>query len=247
MLYPCVSLYERPAAAASAGFASVESWWPFTESEPTSEQVDRFVDSFLRAEVEVASLNFLAGRRSRGEKGLASRADGVQRFLVNVPLAVNVATRIGARAMNVLYGNTDPAETAEQQLDRAAESIRFAAEAAGERGIRVMVEPVCAAESPDYALRTIADVRRVIDAVKERGGPSVGVCYDIYHLAQEDPGVFARIAEDCDLIAHVQLADLPGRGAPGTGTLPIPDILTALAAAGYGGFVGLEYRAGARG
>jgi hydroxypyruvate isomerase len=44
-----------------------------------------------------------------------------------------------------------------------------------------------------------------------------------------------------DAIAHVQVADPPGRGAPGTGTLDFEPLFAQLAVDGYDGWVGLEY------
>jgi hydroxypyruvate isomerase len=44
------------------------------------------------------------------------------------------------------------------------------------------------------------------------------------------------------LIAHVQIADVPGRHQPGTGRQPIPAFLSDLDELGYSGSVGLEYR-----
>jgi hydroxypyruvate isomerase len=44
-----------------------------------------------------------------------------------------------------------------------------------------------------------------------------------------------------DMIAHVQVADPPGRGAPGTGTLDFERAFASLARDGYAGWVGLEY------
>ncbi|HEY3479258.1 MAG TPA: TIM barrel protein, partial [Streptomyces sp.] len=50
-----------------------------------------------------------------------------------------------------------------------------------------------------------------------------------------------------DLTGHVQIADNPGRGAPGTGSLPLADLLTRLQKAGYAGWTGLEYKPSAAG
>ena len=52
----------------------------------------------------------------------------------------------------------------------------------------------------------------------------------------------AVIDRHIDCVGHVQVADFPGRGAPGTGALPLPDLLSRLAAAGYDGYVGLEHK-----
>lgn len=242
MLYADLPLLDRPAAAARAGFACVESWWPFDDPAPPSTVITRFVDSFRRAGVETVSLNFFTGDRERKERGLPAVAGGVSRFAANVPIALDVAERIGARVMNVLYGNVDPDETAGMQLRRAARAIADAAKAAEDRNIHVMIEPISAYEAPDYALRTVADVRRVIEAVAETGGPSVGVCFDIYHLAQSESDLCRVATENVSVISHVQVADLPGRGAPGTGRLAIDRVLRHLGAAGYRGCVGLEYR-----
>jgi len=40
----------------------------------------------------------------------------------------------------------------------------------------------------------------------------------------------------------VQIADAPGRNEPGTGKLPIDAWLDRIAATGYDGWVGLEYK-----
>ena len=45
-----------------------------------------------------------------------------------------------------------------------------------------------------------------------------------------------------DLVAHVHLADSPGRGEPGSGSLDWRARLAWLEQNGYDGFVGLEYR-----
>ncbi|MGH3314397.1 MAG: TIM barrel protein, partial [Streptomyces sp.] len=43
---------------------------------------------------------------------------------------------------------------------------------------------------------------------------------------------------------HVQIADCPGRGAPGTGDLDFAELLDRLSDAGYEGWIGLEYKPG---
>jgi hydroxypyruvate isomerase len=58
------------------------------------------------------------------------------------------------------------------------------------------------------------------------------------------PAVIDRYA---DRTGHVQIADNPGRGAPGTGGLPLADLLTRLQKAGYAGWTGLEYKPSAAG
>ena len=69
---------------------------------------------------------------------------------------------------------------------------------------------------------------------------------DLYHLAMNGEDLPAVIDRYADRTGHVQIADSPGRGAPGTGSLPLEELLDRLRKAGYDGRVGLEYKPGDR-
>ncbi|MGH3804817.1 MAG: TIM barrel protein, partial [Pseudonocardiaceae bacterium] len=100
----------------------------------------------------------------------------------------------------------------------------------------VVIEPLSAV--PDFPLRTAADVSAVIDRV---GEPNIGMLADLYHLSVNGDDVQNVIRRHADSIAHVQLADAPGRVEPGRGSLPIGEYLHELVAVGYDGKFGLEY------
>jgi hydroxypyruvate isomerase len=80
------------------------------------------------------------------------------------------------------------------------------------------------------------------DLVNAAESPSVRLQLDQYHVGMmgEDPRAVLR--RHFPLIAHVQIADVPGRHQPGTGKQPIPSFLSDLDSLGYTGAVGLEYR-----
>ena len=83
----------------------------------------------------------------------------------------------------------------------------------------------------------------VIDRVAAQTGvTNLGLLCDLYHLATNGDDLDRAIATHGDRIAHVQVADVPGRHEPGTGTLDVRRHLGQLAAAGYAGWVGLEYQ-----
>jgi hydroxypyruvate isomerase len=93
-----------------------------------------------------------------------------------------------------------------------------------------------------YPLRTAADSAEVVQAVRDAGPTNIGFLCDLFHLANNGDDVAKAIATYADITAHVQIADCPGRGEPGTGSLDIDGLLVDLADRGYAGWVGLEYK-----
>lgn len=230
-------LLERPAAAAAAGFTGVEFWWPFAEAVPSDGDVDAFVTAVQDAGVQLVGLNFFAGDMPNGDRGLVSWPERSGEFRDNVDVTVGIGERLGCTAFNALYGNRVDGAAPEQQDELAAENLALAARAASRISGTVLVEPVSGAER--YPLLTAADALAAIDRA---GEPNVALLADLYHLAVNGDDVDAVIAQHADRIAHVQIADAPGRNEPGTGDLPLDRQLKALEAAGYGGWVGLEYK-----
>jgi hydroxypyruvate isomerase len=82
----------------------------------------------------------------------------------------------------------------------------------------------------------------VVDRARAAGAGNVGILFDIYHLATNGDDIDRAIAAYAAKIAHVQIADAPGRGEPGTGQLGLGGYLARLEQAGYTGWVGLEYK-----
>jgi hydroxypyruvate isomerase len=118
-------------------------------------------------------------------------------------------------------------------------NLAAAAKAADAIGATVLVEPVSGPKP--YPLRTAADVISVIDGVHSQGATNVGMLADLFHLANNGDDVAAAISTYADRVAHVQIADLPGRGEPGSGDLDLNTYLDQLESAGYDGWVALEY------
>ena len=232
---------ERPAAARAAGFEAVEWWWPFAVAVPPDREVDAFVAANKDAGVALVGLNFFAGDMPGGDRGLVSWPARAAEFRDNVELTVEVGRRLGCRAFNALYGNRVDGASAEEQDDLATEQLALAAAAAGRVGGVVLVEAVSGA--PRYPLKTAADAVGAIDRVeRETGAANLRFLCDLYHLAVNGDDLDKTIERYSDRIGHVQIADVPGRNEPGTGSLDLDRLLGELAAAGYDGWVGLEYK-----
>jgi hydroxypyruvate isomerase len=241
ILFTELPLFERPAAAKEAGFDAVEFWWPFAEAVPSDNEVDRFIRSVTDAGVQLVGLNFFAGDMPGGDRGLVSWPARSGEFRDNVEVTIGIGERLGCRAFNALYGNRVEDADPGAQDDLATENLAIAGRAAAQIGGTVLVEPVSGASR--YPLRTAADAVGVIDRVAAQTGvANLGFLCDLYHLAVNGDDLDQVIATYGQRVAHVQIADAPGRNEPGTGTLDLNRYLALLAAAGYDGWVGLEYK-----
>jgi hydroxypyruvate isomerase len=240
ILFTELPLPERPAAAKEAGFDGVEFWWPFSAAMPSDAEIDGFVRSISDAGVQLVGLNFFAGDMPGGDRGLVSWPARSNEFRDNVDVAIGIGERLGCRAFNALYGNrVEDADPAAQD-DLAVENLAIAGRAAARIGGTVLVEAVSGA--PSYPVRTAAEAVGVIDRVaRDTGVGNLGFLCDLYHLAVNGDDLDQVIDNYADRVAHVQIADAPGRHEPGTGTLDLDRYLGRLAAAGYAGWVGLEY------
>jgi hydroxypyruvate isomerase len=242
ILYTELPLLERPAAAKAAGFDAVEFWWPHSVAVPEDKEADAFVRAVRDAGVQLTGLNFFAGDMPGGDRGLVSWPARSAEFRDNIDVTVAIGEQLDCRAFNALYGNrVEGADPAEQDA-LAAENLALAAGAAARIGATVLVEPVSGA--PAYPLLTAADTLGVIDRVeRESGAANLRFLADLYHLSVNGDDVAGVIAAHAGRVGHVQIADAPGRGAPGTGGLDLDGLLTALETSGYDGWVGLEYKA----
>lgn len=239
ILFTELPLAERPAAARAAGFDAVEMWWPFAVPEPGDREVDALLRHIADAGVRLVGLNFDAGDMAAGDRGLASRPSTSARFRANIDVAVGIAEATGCRVLNALYGNRDPGVDPREQDELAAHNVRLAAEAARRCGATVVVEPLNSHDNPGYPLTSSATALAFADRV---GAGNVALLADFYHLAVMGEDPLAVIDAHAGRFGHVQVADVPGRGQPGTGTIPYAEVLAALRRSGYDGHVGLEYR-----
>jgi len=241
ILFTELPLLERPRAARAAGFDAVEFWWPFDSPTPEDADVDTFTGAIREAGVRLSGLNFAAGDMPGGDRGILSNPAMTAAFRDNVDIAVGIAERLGTRAFNALYGNRGETVSPAVQDEVASANLAFAGAAAQRIGAIVLIEPVSGA--PRYPIKTAADAVGVIDRVRdEHGTTNLRLLADLYHLAVNGDDVRAAIGAYRDRIGHVQIADAPGRGEPGTGELPLGSYLDDLLAAGYRGYIGLEYK-----
>lgn len=249
ILFTELPLLERPAAAAAAGFTAVELWWPWVDA-PTPEQseLDALRAAITDAGVQLVGLNFYAGQLPGPDRGaLSIPGEESEKFRANLSVAADFAKSLGCKALNALYGNRVEGVAPAVQDELALENLVLAAREADRVGAVLLIEALNKPESPRCPIVSADAAIAVVDKVNSATGlGNAKFLMDLYHLSMngEDlPDVIDRYVAQT---AHVQIADNPGRGAPGTGSLPLEELLDQLQKAGYEGFVGLEYKAGDR-
>jgi hydroxypyruvate isomerase len=241
MLFTELPLLERPSAARAAGFDTIELWWPWPQQPvPSDREVDALVRSVEDAGVRLAGLNFFAGDLAGPDCGVLSIPSRVKEFRDNIDVAVGIGERLGTGAFNALFGNRVDDASPEEQDALGRESLVAAAQAADRIGATVLVEAVSGPKP--YPLRTAADAVAVVRDVRAAGAANVGFLLDLFHLANNGDDLERAVTAYGDTVAHVQIADWPGRGEPGTGELNLDRYLGRLADQGYTGWVGLEYK-----
>jgi hydroxypyruvate isomerase len=234
-------LLRRPAAAKAAGFNAVEFWWPWPDRPvPADADLDAFVAAIGDAGVHLVGLNFFAGDLAGPDCGVLSIPSRSQQFRDNIDVTVGIGAQLGVVAFNALYGNRVDEASAAEQDELARDNLGRAADAASRIGATVLVEAVSGPKP--YPLRTADDAVAVVYAVRDAGHANVGFLLDLFHLANNGDDLDAAIAKHADVTGHVQIADHPGRGEPGSGELELDRLLSGLVARGYNGWVGLEYQ-----
>ncbi|MFD9240221.1 TIM barrel protein [[Kitasatospora] papulosa] len=249
ILFTELPLLERPAAAAAAGFTAVELWWPWIETPtPAQTELDALKKALDDAGTQLVGLNFYAGRLPGPDRGaLSLPGEESDRFRANIDVAADFAASVGCKALNALYGNRVEGVDPAVQDELALENLVLAARAAHRIGATLLIETLNGTESPLYPLVSAPAGVEIVDRVNEATGlGNATFLLDLYHLSMNGEDLSQVIKTYAARTGHVQIADNPGRGAPGTGSLPLERLLDELTEAGYDGRVGLEYKPGDR-
>ena len=233
ILFTDVPFLDRFEAARQSGFGAVEFWWP------PADALDGVEDAVRSAALEVVLVNFDAGDMPAGDRGLLSDPERQSAFKANVPVALDLAQRIGCTKLNALVGLQHPGIALEQQMELARTNVAWAADEAAKTGATVVIEAVNTFENGPYLLSSTVQAAEFIKSV---GRPNVKIQYDAYHMQRMEGNLAATVSAHIADIAHIQIADSPGRGEPGTGEINFPYLFGVIDGLGYEGYIGLEYR-----
>lgn len=220
---------DRFAAAAQAGFTAVEAQFPYDT--PAAD---------ARAEIETHNLTMLGINTEHGgdgEFGLAAVPGRERDFEAQFARSLAYITAIGGRAIHCLAGKVPPEARAAAEHTFIANLSR-AADLAAAKDITLLIEPINPRDRPGYFLNR---AEHAADIIARIGKPNVKIQFDFYHAQIVGGDLIRRFEKVAPLVGHVQIAAVPSRHEPDEGEVNYPEILRALDALGYTGFVAAEY------
>lgn len=160
------------------------------------------------------------------------------RALAHLRRSLEVAGALDVRLLVVHVGYALPGRSRGEQWAAAVEGLRAAGDLAAAVGVTLALEPLNSrVDHPAYFLDRLPDAVRMLGEVDH---PAVRLLLDIYHMQVMHDDLLERLPAALTLTAHVHVADVPGRGEPGSGEIPWPQVLRGLRGGGYGGGIGLE-------
>ncbi|BAM88758.1 hydroxypyruvate isomerase [Bradyrhizobium oligotrophicum S58] len=233
MLFNELPFMERFAAAKAAGFSGVEYLFPydFDKAELREQLARHGLTQVLH--------NLPAGNWAAGERGIAILPDRVDEFRDGVRRAIEYARALDCRQLNCLVGIA-PDDADPRELNQVlARNLRFAATALKAQGIKLLIEPINTLDIPGFFLNRTAQALQLIAEVES---DNLFVQYDIYHMQIMEGDLARTMQKHLARIAHIQLADNPGRHEPGTGEINYAFLFRHLDAIGYSGWIGCEYK-----
>jgi hydroxypyruvate isomerase len=233
MLYTELDFVARFAAAARSGFTGVEYLHPYAHSK------EQLAEALQKNHLKQVLHNLPSGNWDAGDRGIACNPDRVGEFKEGVDQAIEYARALGCSQLNCLVGIKPPDLPAAKAHETVVENLKYAAPRLEAQGIRLLLEPVNTYDIPGFFVNKTAQALAIMDDACER---NVYLQYDIYHMQMMEGNLANTIAKHLGRIAHIQLADLPGRHEPGTGEIRYDFLFRHLDRIGYAGWIGCEYK-----
>jgi hydroxypyruvate isomerase len=233
MLFGEHDFLDRFDAAARAGFKGVEYVGPY-DHEP-----DAVAARLAKNGLAQVLFNLPPGDWGKGERGIAVLPDRIDEFRRGVDTAITYAKALGCGQVNCLAGIAPEGADRPVLENVFVENLKFAAEKLEKAGVKLLVEPINTRDIPGFFLNNSSQALAIMDRV---GSGNIFLQYDIYHMQIMEGDLARTIEANLGRIAHIQLADNPGRHEPGTGEINYPFLYEHLDRIGYTGWVGAEYK-----
>ncbi len=234
MLFTELDLIDRFKAAKKSGFDAVEIQFPYSLP---AEQIKQVLD---QNQLKLVLFNVDAGNLLQGGEGLAAVPEKQQQFEQALQQSKTYAEILKPEAINILPGRciSNSARRAEY-LETFINNLSLAADTFSTLGIKTVFEAINTDDMPGFIVHTGPQMLDILEQLKH---PMLYLQYDIYHMHKMNEDISAFINKYTDKIAHIQFADSPGRGQPGTGAIDFESLFNTIQNSQYSGWLGAEYK-----
>jgi hydroxypyruvate isomerase len=232
LLFTELPVLDRFQAARDAGFQAVEIQFPY---DYPAAAVRQAADE---AGVKIVLFNLPVADFMQGGNGLACVPAKTDEFKQALEHAMSYAELLKPECMNVLAGRIPAGVSAQDALQTYVGNLRLSAEAMAREGIKCVFEAINNIDMPGYPLNSIAQSRDILTAVDH---PNLYLQFDIYHMTRMQEPLCESLRQMVERIGHIQFADVPGRGEPGSGQIDFAEVFTCIEALPYAGWLGAEY------
>ena len=233
MMFNEVPFLDRFARARAAGFQAVEFLFPYEF--PAAEIAKRLQENGLQQVL----FNAPPGNWEAGERGMAALPGRQAEFRDAIGKALEYCAALSCPRLHVMAGLAPAGVPRDKLLSTYAANLAWAAEECGKAGVKPIIEPINHRDIPGFFLNTTDEGAAIIQAV---GPERLGLQFDLYHCQITEGDLVKRVEKHLPLIAHMQVADTPGRHEPGTGEVNWPFVFERIDALGFRGWIGCEYR-----
>ena len=214
--------------AKAQGFDAVECHWPY-DVDPQDVR-----NALEETGLPMLSLNTRRGEVDAGEHGLSALPSREAEARAAIDEAIAYATAIGCETVHVMAGKAEGPEA----FATFTRNLVYAADQAAPHGIGILIEPLNTGDAPGYFLTRIDAALAIVAET----GSAVKIMFDCYHMAIMEGDVLAAFERARNHVGHVQFAAVPDRTEPHHGEIDYADLLPRIAAAGHGGYFGVEYK-----
>lgn len=233
LLFTEVELPERFKAARQSGFEAVEIQFPYAL--PAAEIAALLQENRLK----LVLFNVDADDLLQGGEGLAAVPEKRRRFQEALWQAAQYAAIFRPEAVNILPGRCLDSNRSGAYLQTFKENLRLAVQTFAPLGIKTVFEAINTVDMPGFIVHSGAQMLAILEQLSHP--PGLLMQYDIYHMHRMGENAAAFITRHAENIGHIQFADCPGRGQPGTGGIDFAGLFEVIAQSAYSGWVGAEY------
>jgi hydroxypyruvate isomerase len=233
MLFLEYDFLDRFEKAAECGFQGVEFMFPY------GFDIDVLKQKLSENNLEHTLHNLPAGDWAAGERGIACIPGREAEFREGVSEAIRYARALGNKKINCLVGKTPQGYSAEQVHATLVANLRFAADALEKENILLLIEPINHFDIPGFHL---TGTHQALALIEDTGSKNIKIQYDIYHMQRMEGELAQTMTTFADSIGHLQIADNPRRGEPGTGEINYDYLFSVIEQSPYNGWVGCEYK-----